>query len=179
MRIVRRIASSLTCLALAGGLAAAQAPQGPPKPGPEHQKLARFVGTWNGKAEMKPSPFGPGGPMTWTESCDWFEGGFSVVCKSDGKGPTGPIKGLGIVTYNPEEKTYTHYGVDNMGWSSLSKGSVSGKVWTYTSKGTMGGKTNYERFTITEVADNKQSFTWAVSEDGKTWKVMMEGESSK
>src|SRR5262245_9252036 len=97
MSIFRRTALGAICLALAGTLGMAQAPSGPPKPGPEHQKLARFVGTWNGKAEMKPGPFGPGGPMTWTETCDWFEGGFSVVCKSDGKGPMGAIKGLGII----------------------------------------------------------------------------------
>ena len=66
-----------------------------------------------------------------------------------------------------------------MGWCGLSKGSVSGKVWTYTSKSTMGGKTTHERFTISEQGDSKQSFTWAVSEDGKTWNVMMEGESTK
>lgn len=179
MSIVRRTAMGVLCGALAGSLAMAQAPAGPPKPGPEHQKLARFVGTWNGKAEMKSGPYGPGGPMTWTEVCDWFEGGFSLVCRSDGKGPMGAIKSLGIVGYNPEEKAYTHYGVDSMGWSSLSKGSVSGKVWTYTSKSTMGGKPNHERFSITEVSDTRQSFKWEVSPDGKTWTVMMEVESTR
>ena len=35
----------------------AQAPQGPPKPGPEVKKLDYNIGTWNVKGEAK--PFGP------------------------------------------------------------------------------------------------------------------------
>ena len=179
MRTFRRIGSGLAAIALAGGVTWAQAPAGPPKPGPEHQRLARFVGKWTGKGEMKPGPFGPSGPMTWTETCEWFAGGFSVVCKSEGKGPMGEMKGLGIISYSPEEKVYTYYGVDNSGWSDLSKGTVSGKVWTYTSKGTMGGKPMEGRFIITEVSDTSQTFQWEMTEDGKTWKLMMDGTSSK
>ena len=55
-----------------------------PKPSAEHQKLAYFVGTWTSTGEMKPSPFGPGGKMTSTETCEWFDGGFAVVCRSQG-----------------------------------------------------------------------------------------------
>src|SRR5688500_18254741 len=71
----------------------AQAPQ-PQKPGPEHQRLAYFVGTWTGDGEMKPGPFGPGGKMSSKDTCEWFEGGFVVVCRGDGKSPMGPIKNL-------------------------------------------------------------------------------------
>src|SRR5579859_3162981 len=35
----------------------AQAPQGPPKPGPEVKRLAYNIGTWNSTGEAK--PFGP------------------------------------------------------------------------------------------------------------------------
>jgi len=179
MRINLRFGSCLLALILLGGAGLVQAQQGPPKPGPEHQKLARFVGKWNGKGEMKPGPFGPGGPMTWTEECEWFSGNFSVVCKSEGNGPTGAMKGLGVMGYNPEEKSYTYYGLDNSGWQDHSKGSVKDKVWTYTSTSMMGGKTFHSRMLITEVSDTKQTFTWDMSEDGKTWNTMMTGESSK
>src|SRR5438128_9471790 len=46
----------------------AQAPAGPPQPGPEHKKLAYFVGKWTSEAELKPSPFGPGGKYLATET---------------------------------------------------------------------------------------------------------------
>jgi hypothetical protein len=32
-----------------------------PKPGPEHARLARFAGTWEGDEKLEPSPWGPGG----------------------------------------------------------------------------------------------------------------------
>lgn len=179
MRFLHRIASGVVAVSLAGSLPLAQAPEGPPKPGPEHQKLSRFVGKWTGKGDMKPSAFGPSGPMTWTESCEWFSGNFSVVCKSDGNGPMGAVKGLGIISYNPEEKVYTYYGVDSTGWSDLSRGTLDGKVWTFTSTGTMGGKPMHSRFTLTEVSPTKQTFRWEMSEDGKTWNLVMDGESSK
>ncbi len=179
MKIVRTIASGLTALAMVGGACLAQASEGPPNPGPEHQRLGRFVGQWTSKGEMKPGPFGPAGPMTWTESCEWFPGGFAVVCKSEGRGPMGEMKGLGILGYDAEEKVYTYYGVDNTGWGDYSTGTIDGKIWTYTSKGTMGGKTFHGRFVMTELSETSQTYKWEMSEDGKTWKLMMEGQASR
>ena len=179
MRILQRAVCGVATVAVAVGMTLAQAPEGAPKPGPEHQKLARFIGKWSGKGELKPGPFGPGGPMTWTETCEQFSGGFSVVCTSEGKGPQGEMKGISIMTYNPEEKVYTWYGVDSSGWADLSKGTLSGKVWSFSSSGTMGGKPIHSRFFLTEVSGNKQTFKWEMSEDGKTWNNMMEGESVK
>lgn len=33
-----------------------------PKPGPEHERLMRFVGDWSGDEKLAPSPWGEGGP---------------------------------------------------------------------------------------------------------------------
>ena len=49
------------------GSLGAQAP--PQKPGPEHKKLDYFVGKWTSTADMKASPFGPGGKMTASDTC--------------------------------------------------------------------------------------------------------------
>ena len=118
--------------------------------------------------------------MTWTESCEWFPGGFALVCHSDMKGPMGDVKGLGILGYNAEEKVYTYYGVDSMGFGDYAKGTVQGDIWTYTSEGKMGGKTVKSRFVLNRVSPATQKFTGEMSEDGgSTWKTMMTGESSK
>src|SRR5262249_41577584 len=104
------------------GIVIAQAP--PAKPGPEHAKLGYFVGKWTGVGEVKPGPMGPGGKMTSTDDCQWFEGGFSVICHSTANGPMGPSKSIGILGYSTEEKVYTYYGVDNtsMTMASVPKG---------------------------------------------------------
>jgi len=57
------------CLVLSSGLALAQAPGEKPKPGPEHKRLGYFVGKWTAEAEMKPSPFMPGGKMMNHDTC--------------------------------------------------------------------------------------------------------------
>ena len=146
----------------------------------EHKELAMWLGSWNGSGELKPGPFGPGGAMNWTEECSWFAGAeFHVLCKSKGEGPTGPMVGLGIIGYNAGKKAYTHYGVDNNGWSGYSEGTLSGDTWTFTSTETMEGKTYHSRFAMKLETPAKMTFTWEMSEDGKNWNVMMDGISKK
>ena len=159
--------------------ARAQAPAGPPKPGPEHKKLDYFAGKWTMDGEMKPSPFGPGGRVTGTDNCEWFGGGFHVVCHGDGKGPTGPMKGLSILGYNTEEKAYTYYGIDSTGMGSGAKGSLSGSVWTWNGEDKLGGKLVKSRYTITQTSPSVYAFKWEVSEDGKTWNAVMEGKETR
>lgn len=161
--------------------AAAKAPDKAPAPGPEHKKLGFFVGTWTGEGEMKANPLMPAGKYTSTDNCRWFEGGFAVVCHSDGKGPMGSMKGIGIMGYSPEEKIYTYYGADNTGMTmtTVSKGTVQGNTWTYTDEAMMGGKMVKSRYTVTEQSPSSYTFKWEmVGEDGK-WVSVIEGKNSK
>jgi Protein of unknown function (DUF1579) len=180
---MRTFVGSLVLSAAVVGLpaaAGAQAPQPPPKPGPEHQRLGYFVGNWTSEGEMKPGPMGPGGKMTSTDTCEWFEGGFSVVCRSTGKTPLGPSKSIGILGYSTEEKVYTYYGIDNspMTMASVPKGTVKGDTWTYNDEGLMGGKKMKSRVTIKEVSPKEYTFKMEIEADGK-WAPMMEAKVTK
>ena len=53
--------------------------------------------------------------MTSSDSCQWFEGSFQVVCRGKGSGPMGPMTSLGVMAYSAADKGYTYYGIDNMG----------------------------------------------------------------
>jgi hypothetical protein len=152
-----------------------------PKPGPEHQKLGYFVGTWTSTAEMKPTPLGPGGKMTTTDMCEWFQGGFAVVCRSEGTSPMGPTKGLGIMGYNTEEKVYTYYGVDNspMNMASVPKGTIQGDTWTYNDEAMMGGKKVKSRFVLKLSSPTSYSFRWEMDEGQGKWTPIMEGTATK
>jgi len=151
------------------------------QPGPEQKALEMWLGNWSGSGEVKPGPFGPGGSMKWTEECAWFAGSqFHVVCKSKGTSPTGePTQGIGIVGYNAGKKVYTHYGVDSSGWSGYAEGSRSGNEWTFHSAETIDGKTYQSRFMMNVTSPTEITFTWEMSEDGKTWTTMMDGTSKK
>ena len=160
--------------------ATAQAPA-TPKPGPEHERLGFFVGKWTGTGEMKPGPMGPGGKMTTTDDCQWFEGHFSVICNSTGQSPMGPGKSMGILGYSTEDKVYTYYGVDNSGMTmaSVPKGTLQGKTWIYNDESIMGGQKVKTRVTIKELSPTSYSFLMeAQSPDGK-WAPMMETTNTK
>ena len=161
-------------------IAVAQAQQAP-KPGPEHQRLAYFVGKWKAEGEVKPGPMGPGGKISSNDTCDWFEGRYSVICRSEGSTPTGPTKSMGILGYNPEEKVYTYYGVDNSGMNmaSVPKGKLEGDTWTYTDEGTMGGQRYKSRVVIKELSPKSYSFRMDIQGPDGKWMPMMESMNTK
>ena len=177
------LAASVAALVFIGYLAAfAQTTPPPaPKPGPEHQKLAYFVGNWTTEGEAKPGPFGPGGKVTGKDTCEWFEGHFAVICRSEGKGPTGPMKGIGILSYSPEEKVYTYYGTESSGMAmgSVAKGTVQGDTWTYTSEDMMGGQKMKMRATIKQVSPTVQTFLLEMQGPDGKWVPMMESKGTK
>jgi len=163
---------------LAIGSAAAQAPQAP-KPGPEQKVIGYFAGKWTSEGEMKPGPFGPGGKMTSTDTCEWFAGGFHLVCRGQGSGAMGPMTTLGILAYNPAEKAYTFHGIDSTGMVDYSKGKKSGNTWTFASKSEMNGKPFHSRYTMVEASPTSYTFKWDTSEDGTKWTTVMQGKSTK
>jgi hypothetical protein len=159
---------------------AAQTPQAP-KPGPEHARLAYFVGKWAAEGEVKPGPMGPGGKFTSSDNCEWFEGRYSVICHSEGTMPMGRSKSIGILGYSTEEKVYTYYGVDNsnMTMASVPRGTVRGDTWTYTDEGTMGGKKVKSRVTIKELSPTEYTFRMEMQGPDGKWAPMMESKNTK
>ena len=97
-----KLKAILALVVISGAAGSAAAAQEAPaqKPGPEHQRLGYFVGRWKAEGEVKPGPMGPGGKVTATDNCEWFEGRFTVICRSEGQGPSGPSKSIGILGYS-------------------------------------------------------------------------------
>ena len=141
--------------------------------------MSYFVGAWSTECEMKPGPFGPGGKMSSEDTCEWFSGGFQVVCRGEGKTPSGPMKVLGVLAYSPADKAYTYYGIDNMGMSELSKGEKAGKTWTFSSKSQMEGQSFHSRYTMTETSPTSYTFKWEILGDGGQWLTVMESKNRK
>jgi Protein of unknown function (DUF1579) len=181
-RTSRLVAACVVVLVVGLPLAShAQTPQPAPKPGPEHQRLGYFVGKWTTEGDMKESPMGPGGKVTSTDTCEWFEGRFAVICHSDGKSPMGPTKSIGILGYSTEEKAYTYYGVDNsnMTMASVPRGTLQGDTWTYTDEATMGGKKVKTRVTIKELSPTAYMFKMEMQGPDGKWAPMMEAKCTK
>ena len=158
----------------------AQAP--PPKPGVEVKRLGYFEGQWKVETESKQSfPAWPAGKYTGTQACQWFTGGFHLVCRSDVTTPSGTEKGESIYGYDPLAKTYTLYNFGSSGNASFVRGTVSGPVWTWTwnSEGTVDGKLLKVRNTVTEQSPTSATIKNEVSFDGGAWTVLYEGSLTK
>jgi hypothetical protein len=166
---------ALTC----AGAVLGQAPSGPPKPGPEHQKLAYFAGKWASEGEMKPSPFGPGGKFTFTETCEWLPGGFALACHSEGKMQEGIVKGLSVMGYDPGEKTYVYFETNSLGENVFSRGRVEGDTWTWTNESKMNGKPVRARFTLKQVSADSAAYKFEMSTGDEPLKLVMEGKQTR
>jgi hypothetical protein len=149
-------------------LAAAQAP--PPPVGPEVQRLAYWVGTWNYKSATASS----------TITYQWFTGGFSLIGREEGTGSAGKYAYLRVLTYDPAEKMYTHYLVTSGGPGGiLAQGTVTGNTFNWEWKGLVNGKPAAYRGTMVEVSPTSAAWKVERSIDGGPWSVTTEGTSTK
>jgi len=180
MRKAGTLFAVASLLFLAGTARAAES-EGAPGPTPEQKELGYFVGTWTSEGMVKENPFMPAGKMTSTDHCEWFEGGYAVVCHTDGSGPMGAMKGLGIMGYNNDEKVYTYFGVDSTGWAqtTIPRGKKDGSDWAFDDEMTMGDKKIKNRYEMTQVSPTEYTFRWRMVGANGEWMTVMEGTSKK
>ena len=158
----------------------AQQPAGPPQPGPEEKRLGYYVGKWHSEADMKSSAFGPGAKVTGNQSCEWFAGGFHVVCHGDfSAGGMGEEKVLVIFSYNREEKVYVQYRINNWGETGSAKGAVQGDTWTWRGEAKMKGKVAHWRASYKEATPDTAMLTFEMQGDDGKWNVTGEEKFSR
>jgi hypothetical protein len=132
------------------------------------------VGTWNDEAEVKPTPFGPGGKMNISETCDWFTGGFSVVCNAKATGLQDGLKTLVVLTYDGEEKVYRLYEFNSVGRSNAAKGTVDGDTWMFNGESKVNGKLIRTRSTLRVTSPDSATMKSEMSVEGGPWTLVME-----
>jgi Protein of unknown function (DUF1579) len=179
MKKLFAVCLALLFLTVSVGSVRAQAPPEPPKPGPEQQKLAYFVGKWVSEADMKPSPYGPGGKVTFTETCEWLPGNFALVCHSEASMFNSVIKGLSIMGYDMGEKSYVYFESNSMGENTFSRGTVDGDTWTWAGESKMNGQPIHSRFTLKRVSDDSATFKFEMGATSEALAVVMEGKQTR
>lgn len=177
MRLVT-LSSCLLIAALAAFGYEATAQQ--PKPGPEVRKLGYYVGTWRGEGETKGGPFGPAGKLSSTMTCEWFAGGFQLVCRGEERGPTGERTFLNVRAYDETARAYTDYGISSFGESEYDTGgSIAGNKRTFVLTKEMGGKPVKLRYTEVQVSPTFFTYQAEASVDGGPWTTIAEGKVTK
>jgi uncharacterized protein DUF1579 len=170
---------TVVVFAALSAVAAAQAPAAP-KPAPELQKVQYLAGNWTSVANVKPSPYGPGGKFIATDHFEWMPGGFYLVNHSKGSGGgMGSITTLAIMGYDAEEKVYTYDEYNSNGEVDHSKGTIAGDTWTWTNTSKMNGQTLRGRFTMKIVSPTVYTFTFEMAPAGADFTTVLEGKATK
>ena len=176
---MRCLAVVVAVLSMHAGVVIAQKPE-VPKPGPEHQRLAAFVGSWTLEGDMKPGPMGPGGKMTGTDRIDWVPGNFFIQRLYQGKSAMGEMQGLEILGYDAAKKVYTFNSFDSMGMRGSGTLTVKGNTWTSTGTATMGTAVIHDRCTMDFGAGaTTLTVKCDMSTHGKSWTPTFEGKATK
>lgn len=153
----------------------AQAPQ----PGPEHARLAYWVGNWKADVTNRESALGPGGRETWKFSFEWFPGKCHLVYHSETLGAEGRSTGLGFFGYDSEAKQYLLDEINSTGSTLLFRGTRQDNRWLFTSDQMMNGKPLKFRLVETEVSTTVVTWVADAAIDGGPWFPIQEGKATK
>ena len=165
--IVWLLALAVPCLAFGQAQAAK-----PPKPGPEHQKLAALLGAWTTQGEARESPFGPADKWSGTIKSEWWAGHFAVVRHLEEQSSVrGESRSLDVLTYDATAKGYTWFYLDSQGGSGLAKGTIAGDALTVVFDVPVDGKVYKLRGTLKGLGADTLTWDAEYSEDGKAWKA--------
>ena len=152
------------------------------KPLLEVQRLAYYLGAWRGEGETKGGPFGPAGKLSSTMTCDWFAGGFHLVCRGEERGPTGKRTFLNILAYDEKAKAYTEYGISSLGESEYSTGgSIVGNKLTFVKNlaSDVGGKPTKLLYIEVQVSPTSYTYQAGTRPRWGSWTVIAEGKYTK
>jgi hypothetical protein len=172
-------AVSIAVVWMIAGAALAQAPSGPPKPGPEHEKLAYLAGKWASEGDSVASPYGPAGKFTFTQDCKWFEGKFALVCDSDGNMMGMAVKSLSVISWDPSEKTYTYFETNTMGEVVFARGTVQGDTWTWNNESKVNGKPVRGRYILKQDSADSATYKFEMGAPGEELKTIMTGKQTR
>ena len=145
-----------------------------PKPTAAHAKLNAFVGRWTGKEIIPPCPWDPKGGDA-IGRCDNRSSvdGFVVLhdYEQERNGAVN-FRGHGVFSYDTSAKCYVLHWWDSMGVApNVFKGDFDGNTLKMLCRDGQG----HSR-TTTEFSDsNHYRFRMEMSQDGRQWMTMMEG----
>ncbi len=144
-----------------------------PKPGAEHQQLARLAGHWVGRETMYPSPWSPEQrTCTGVIRARVLEGFFVISDYEQHAGDDVTFRGHGVYSWDAREEQYVMYWFDSMGGAGgVARGHLEDNVLIFQNTSPMG----HHRYRYT-FEEDRTVFEMSASQDGESWHLMMRGE---
>ena len=88
-----------------------------PRPGPEHARLNRLAGTWEGEEQLEPSPWGPGGKAHGDVVYRVVNDGMALAQDyAETKDGAVCFRGHGVLTIDPQSGDVLWWWFDSMGF---------------------------------------------------------------
>ncbi len=133
-------------------------------------QLSVFLGKWTVDGQSRSTPTGAYGRITGNETCAWFSGGPSVVCRETTQDASGEVDSIYILSYDPAKKQYAVHGTDNNGTITSGTGTVAAGVWKWAaeSRGNDGSVTPM-RFTFRQGAAGARTMDVEMAAGKGTW----------
>ncbi|HVJ69350.1 MAG TPA: DUF1579 family protein [Caulifigura sp.] len=165
-----RFISGLMTLCVTMAAVCAASAQDAPKPGKEHQEMAKLAGKW----KVTVTEGGTGGGTTGVSE-------FKSICNgmwlaSDFRLDDGSFSGHGLDSYDPAKKKYVSVWVDSMSGSPLvfeGDWTEPGKTMVQTAKGPLPDGTVAEFRSVTKYpSDKKMNFELYMKAGGNEMKLM-------
>ncbi len=111
-------------------------------------QLGFFIGRWTAEGQAKGGPTGAFSRVTGEETCAWFSGGPSLVCRETSKDSLGETDSIYILAYDAGKKVYTMYGTDNYGVVYAATGTLERDVWRWVGETRKDGVSTPTRYTF-------------------------------
>jgi hypothetical protein len=169
-KMSRNLMGLVVSLGILGSGATSRGQEGPAKPGPEHERLAKEVGTWD--ATIKSWMQGPQSEPTVSQGVETVKlqpGGLWLISEFEGKFGDMAFHGNGQSGYDPLKKKYVGTWVDSMSASlMMMEGDydADSKTMTMHAKGQdPSGKPYEAKMTSVQPDENSRVFTMSMKSD--------------
>lgn len=136
---------------------------------PEGSQLGFYIGKWTEEGQSRPTATGAFGRITGQETCAWFSGGTSVVCRETTQDQAGETDSIYILSYDPVKNNYAVYGTDNTGAIYAGTGTVDKGVWRWNAELRDKGVTTPMRYTFRSAAGGARTMDAEIAAGKGTW----------
>ena len=182
MKLWQPVAACL-CLALGTSGAQAQSDYSPaPDPQPDRPmqtdqgsrsveagELEFFVGHWTTSGQSRAMPDAELTPLSGEETCEWFSGGTSVLCRETITDANGSVDSIYILAYDPTRRHYTVYGTDGNGAIYSGIGTVRDGVWDWDAEMRLGDSVSQMKYSFRPGDDGGRDMTVQADIGNGSW----------
>jgi len=148
--------------------------------GPEMKALSPLLGHWAIEGTVVMDAKGSAVPMKAMQGCDWFAGGYAVVCRTTGTMGGATNESASFMYYDHLRKGYVNTAV-----GSLKDSTGSGRLvitpesFVFTSEFMLEGKPAKDRMTLSNMTPEGGTWKYELSMAGGPYKAAGEGKYTK